>query len=483
MNKNIQDIYPLSPIQHGMLFHSLHAPEMQLYHVQMVYTFSGNLNVDAFKHAWQQVVNRHTILRTSFYWEELDKPLQVVHQQVQVPIEYQNWQKLTPLEQQERLKSFLESDRSNRFDFAQAPLMRVAIIQIQVQAYYLVWSNHLIILDGWSYPLVLKDVIEIYEAYCQGQDLSSAGGSCFKDYINWLQKQDLSQAREFWRRQLKGVKQPTPLTNLDSNNLSSIEERYEDLQVSLSETTTKNLELLAKQHRLTMSTFVQGTWAILLSHYSGDNNLVYGCTFSGRPVDLKNSESMVGEMVNTLPVHLQVNLNEDLLSWLQQLQTQLVEIREYEYSPLVEVQKCSEVPGNKPLFESFVVFENQKTGKFLQEWGSLNISECTNFYKTNYPLNIVGYPGSELTIGINYDFRRFAVSAIANILEHFKILLKGMAINPQTTIGELLLLIEPKYHPKLLVLEREMLLNFNALASEPKNQQLERQVEALNSKV
>jgi hypothetical protein len=472
MNKNIEDIYPLSPIQHGMLFHSLQLPEMPLYHTQSVYTFNGKLNLTAFKDAWQQVANRHTILRTSFYWEELDKPLQVVHRQVEVPVEYQDWQQFDRLEQQERLKSFLESDRLNHFDFAQAPLMRVAIIQIQEQAYYLIWSSHLIILDGWSYPLVLQDLIEIYEAYCRGQDISSAGGSCFKNYINWLQKQDLSQAEKFWRQQLKGVKQPTPLTNLDSNNLFDIEEHYEDLQIILSETTTRDLELLAKQHRLTMNTLVQGTWAILLSHYSGNNDLVYGCTFSGRPVDLKDSESMVGEMVNTLPVRLQVNLNEYLLPWLQQLQIKLVEIREYEYSPLVEVQKCSEVPGNKPLFESFVVFENQKTGKFLQEWGSLNISEHINFYKTNYPLTIVGYPGAELTIGINYDFHRFTPEAIANILEHFKILLEGIAINPQTTLGELLLLTKQKLHPKLVVLEREMSLSFKVLASERDNNKI-----------
>jgi hypothetical protein len=473
MNKNIQDIYPLSPIQHGMLFHSLHAPEMALYHTQSVYTFGGNLNLAAFKYAWQQVTNRHTILRTSFYWEELDKPLQVVHRQVQVPVEYHDWQQVVPFEQEERLKSFLERDRLKGFDFSQAPLMRIAIIQIQEDTYYFVWSTNLIILDGWSTPLVLKDVIEIYEAYCQGRDISSVGGSCFKNYIDWLQKQDLSQAKDFWRRQLNEVKEPTPLINLDSNNLSKLEERYEDLQINLSATITKNLEMLAKQYRLTMSTLVQGVWAILLSHYSGRNDIVYGCTSSGRPIDLKDSESMVGEMVNTLPVHLQVTLNQDLLPWLQRLQTQLIEIREYEYSPLVDVQKCSEVPGNLPLFESFVVFENQKTGKFIDKWGSLNILKSTEYYKTNYPLTIVGYPGTELTIGINYDFRRFDAATIANILEHLKLLLETIAANPQTTLNELLLLVEQKPHPKLLSLAAEMSLDFDYLATKLENKELE----------
>ncbi|QLE40502.1 non-ribosomal peptide synthetase [Nostoc sp. C052] len=461
MRENIQDIYPLSPIQHGMLFHCLHAPEMELYHAQSVYTFSGNLNIDAFKYAWQQVATRHTILRTSFYWEELDKPLQVVHQQVEVPVDYQDWQELDPLEQQEHLKSFLESDRLRRFDFSQAPLMRLTIIQIQEHTYYLVWSSNLLILDGWSYLLVLNDVIEIYEAYCQGQDAPLRNGSCFKDYIKWLKQQDLSKAEEFWRQQLNGVKEPTPLTNLYPNNLSNLEERYEDIQISLSEGITRNLDSLARQHHLTMNTIVQGVWAILLSHYSGKNNVIYGCTTSGRPVDLEGSESMVGEMVNTLPVHVKIDLDEYLLSWLQQLQTQLIELREYEYYPLVDIQKCSKVLGNMPLFESFVVFENQKTGNFLQEWGSLNISEQTSYYKTNYPLNIVGYPGSELTIGINYDFRRFDAATIMNILEHLKILLEGIVTNPQVRLKELLLLTEQTPHIKILMLDKKMSLNLD----------------------
>ncbi|MEH2290130.1 condensation domain-containing protein [Nostoc sp.] len=461
MKEDIQDIYPLSPIQHGILFHGLHAPEMGLYHIQLVHTFSGNLNFAAFEYAWQQVATRHTILRTSFYWEELDKPLQVVHQQVKVPVEYQDWRGVKPLEQQERFKSFLECDRLRHFDFSQAPLMRVAIIQIQEDTYYLVWSNNLIILDGWSYPLVLKDVIEIYEAYCRGQDTPLLIGSCFKNYIKWLKQQDSAKAEKFWRQQLSGVKEPTSLINLCSNNLSNIEKRYEDIKITLSEVTTRNLDSLAKQHRLTMSTLVQGAWAILLSHYSSKNDVVYGCTTSGRPVDLEGSESMVGEMVNTLPVHVKIDMDEYLLPWLQQLQTQLIDIREYEYYPLVNIQKCSQVLGNVPLFESFVVFENQKTGKFLEEWGSLNISEKTDYYKTNYPLNIVGYPGSELTIGINYDFQLFDPATIINILEHIKILLEAIVMNPKMRLRELLRLTEQKPHTKLLMLEKEMSLDFN----------------------
>lgn len=461
MREDIQDIYPLSPIQHGILFHALHAPELGLYHMQDIYTFKGNLNRSAFERAWQQLSALHTVLRTSFYWEELEKPLQVVHDQVEVPIEYQDWRGIAPAVQQAQLNSFLKSDRLRGFDFSQAPLIRLALFQVEDNVYYLVCVWHLIILDGWSIPFLLKDVIQIYEAYSQNQDAPLISGSCFGDYINWLQQQDLSQAAEFWRQQLKGVKEPTSLANLYSQNLSNLEERYEDIQISLSAATTKNLETLARQYHLTINTLVQGAWAILLYHYSGKNNVIYGCTFSGRPVDLPGADLMVGEMVNTLPVHLTVNMDDELLPWLQELQTQLVEIREYEYYPLVDVQKCSQVRGNLPLFASFVVFENQKTGRFLEEWGSLNISEHNSFYKTNYPLTIVGYPGSELTIGINYDFQLFAAATIVNILEHLKILLENMADNLNLTIQELLSLTEQTLHPELVILKDQMSLTFD----------------------
>ena len=461
MREDIQDIYPLSPIQHGVLFHCLHAPEIGLYHMQDVYTFHGNLNIPAFRYAWQQLSYLHTVLRTSFYWEEIDKPLQVVHDKVEVPIEYQDWRGITSLEQQEHLESFLKADRLQSFDFSQAPLIRVALLQIEDNTYYLIWVWHLINLDGWSLPLLLNDVIELYEAYSQGQDAPLISGSCFGNYIDWLQQQDLSKAEKFWRQQLSGVKEPTSINNLYSKNLSNLEERYEDIQISFSEATTKNLDLFARQHHLTMSTLVQGAWAILLARYSGKNNVIYGCTFSGRPVDLEGSQSMVGEMVNTLPVRVTVDLDEYLLPWLKQLQNQLVDIREYEYYPLVDVQKCSEVRGNIPLFESFVVYENQKTGKFVEEWGNLSISQRTEYYKTNYPLTIVGYPGSKLTIGINYDFHRFNAATIINMLEHLKALLEGMMTNCEVNLQELSLAANQKPHTELLMLKKEMSLDLD----------------------
>jgi hypothetical protein len=466
--ENIQDIYEVSPVQQGLLFHSLYASELALYLTQLGFIMRGALDVVAFERAWQQVVARHTVLRTSFYWEEIDKPLQVVYRNVKVPLEQQDWRGIEPVEQHERLNSFLKCDRNRGFDLSQVPLIRLTLIQLDNHSYQFLLSAHMIILDGWSLPLIIQEAIELYATFCQGQDTPLVPGSTFRDYIAWLRKQDSSKAEEFWRQMLKGVKAPTPISNLNVDNLSSPEEKFDESQIKLSKASTTKLQSLARQHHLTINVLLQGVWALLLSRYSCKNEVVYGCTVSGRPVDLEGSESMVGWLVNTLPVRVKVDAEQYLMPWFKQLQEQLVEIRQYEYSALVDIQRWSEVPQGMPLFESIFVFENQPMDTLLQESQnrnlSINFTDVINLYKTNYPLTVVGYPGLELLIGISYDYRRFDTATITSILRHFKILLEGIVTHPEVQLKELSLLTEPERQITFM-LEKQVSFNFDLLPS------------------
>jgi hypothetical protein len=460
--ENIEDIYELSAIQQGILFHCIYAPDSGFYFVQKRFTLRGNLNFVAFDRAWQEVVAKHTSLRTGFYWEDINKPLQVVYKQVKVPLEQQDWRGIEPGVQQKRLESFLESDRKQGFDLSQDCLMRLTLIHLTDHSYELVWSANFIIMDGWSVMLVLNDVFQLYEVFCQGEDVSSTLGSSFGDYIAWLQQQDLSKAEMFWRQALQGLKAPTPLTNLYVDNLSSQQERYDYQRNSLSQATTAALQAFARQHQLTLNTIIQGAWAFLLSRYSGENKVVYGCTVAGRPVDLVGADSMVGTLINTLPVWIDVDDEQSLLVWLRQLQKQLVEMRQYEYSPLVEIQGWSEMPRGVPLFDSIVVFEKVPLLSVLKSrQGELEIEMTHIWYKTNYPLNVVVYPMSELTIEIAYDCCRFEESAIATILTHFEILLQGMLTNPNLQLKDLQLLTASQQRITSM-LENEVTFDFAA---------------------
>ncbi|MDZ8084259.1 MAG: condensation domain-containing protein [Nostoc sp. DedQUE12b] len=455
--ENIEDIYELTPLQKGVLFHCLYENESQLYFFQQVYTVP-HLNIDVFEKAWQILVARHTILRTGFYWEEIENPLQVVYKQVKLPLNQYDWRHLERVEQENRLKSFIDSDRKLYFDLSQPCLMRLTLIRFTDDYYQFIWSNHFIIVDGWSDSLILQEFVQIYEALSKNKEIPLAPTRPFRDYVDWLQQQDISRTETFWRQALQGVKTPTPLTYIEKISQSPTqEERYDEERMKLSSTSTQAIESFAIQHRLTLATILNGIWAILLGRYSRRNNILYGCTVTGRPVNLDGVESIAGVFVNTLPIYVKIDIEQPLLSWLQHLQIQLVETRDHEYTPLIEIHGWSEIPRNLTLFESFVVLENFPVTQFVKNWGTnLEIKEDKVYYRSNYPLNLVVYPDEELLIAFSYDARRFEIDTIAGILKDIEMLLQQLIINPNLQIKNLPF-STPKQQLITSILEKEAL--------------------------
>ncbi|MDZ8135368.1 MAG: amino acid adenylation domain-containing protein [Nostoc sp. DedQUE04] len=452
-NKNIEDFYPLSPMQQGILFHSLAAPKSGIYFEQFSWTLHGKLNVTAFHRAWQHIVERYSILRTCFVWEGLKEPVQIVHRQVALPWQEYNWQHLSPEEQQQKLELFLQSDRSSGFELKQPPLMRLTLVQLSDISYNFTWSHHHLLLDGWSVALVFKEVLACYKAFSNGQELYLESIRPYRDYIVWLQQQNLSEAETFWRQILKGFTTPTQLSvNQQARKLLTQTDGYDEREVKLSIVTTAALQSVAKQHQLTLNTLVQGAWALLLSCYSGQKDVVFGAVTSGRPHTLAKAESMVGLFINTLPIRVQVSSQEFLLPWLHNIKDKLVEARQYEYCPLVKVQEWSEVPKGVSLFESIVVFENYAVDPSLRQRDiNLQIEEFHSFEKTNYPITLSVNLGEELLLNITCDDSdRFDTDTIARMLGHLQTLLEGMSTNPQQRLGELSLLTEDERHQLLV---------------------------------
>jgi amino acid adenylation domain-containing protein/non-ribosomal peptide synthase protein (TIGR01720 family) len=437
--QQVEDIYPLSPVQQGILFHTLYAPESGVYFDQWSCTLQGNLNVLEFERAWQQVVNWHPVLRTAFYWENLDRPLQVVHRQVELPIEQHDWRELSSVKQQAQLEALIQAERKRGFELSQAPLMRLTLIQVAEEAYYFVWSSHHLLLDGWCTPLILKEVLEVYEACLQGQNIYPEPSRPYCDYIAWLQQQDLSQAEGFWRQMLKGFTKPTPLrVDPTLGSLSGHENDHHEQQIKLSADATNALQALVRQHQLTLNTLMLGVWALLLSYYSGVTDVVFGNTVSGRPPSLTGSESMVGLFINTLPVRVQVPPQASLLSWLKELQNQQVEARQYEYSPLVKIHEWSDVPRELPLFESIVVFQNFPLDPALRQGsGNLKICNVRAVTRNNYPLTVRATPVPQLLLEIIYDCCRFDSAAIARMLGDLEALVCTVSQQPDIKLSHL----------------------------------------------
>jgi Condensation domain len=424
-SKNVEDTYPLSPMQEGMLFHSLYAPESGVYITQVTCTL-GNLNVFALEHAWQEVIDRHPILRTAFVWQNLKKPLQVVGRRVGAPWERQDWRGLSETEQEERFRAYLKADRGRGFKLSSAPLMRLALFQLDKDAYKFVWSHHHILLDGWSVHLLINEVASFYACFCQGRNIRLNPSRPYRDYIAWLQRQDQAAADRFWRESFKGFTAPTPLS-VDREIGADLEERYGDERIGLSAPTTAALQNLARNQKLTLNTVAQGVWAILLSRYSGEEDVVFGNVVSGRPADLTGVESMIGLFINTLPVRVDVSPEASLLPWLKKLQEQQVEVRRYEYSPLVQVQEATDVPRGLPMFESLFTFENYPVDHTVTEREvNLEARDYRVIERNSYPLAFVVGQGSELMLRIIYDRRRFDAATITRMLGHLQTLVEGV---------------------------------------------------------
>ncbi|WP_394841909.1 non-ribosomal peptide synthase/polyketide synthase [Pendulispora brunnea] len=448
--RGIEDVYRLSPMQQGMIFHTLREPASGVYFEQLRCTLEGTLDTAAFERAWQRTVERNPVLRTSFHWENLEEPVQIVHAHAALPFVHEDLRLLSDSERRTWLREYLERDRMRGFELTQAPLMRVLLARTGDNSYELVVSSHHALLDGWSLPLLFGDVFESY------QGSPRAPGRPYRDYIAWLERQDPREARAFWAERLRGFSEPTSL-RLGSSPTEVAGAPYE-VEVRLPEETARALHTVARQRRVTLNTLVQGAWAILLSRYSGSTDVVFGATVAGRPADLDGVESMVGLFINTLPVRVRVEADRALLPWLEELQTLQAEMRQYEHTPLIEVQAASEVRG-QALFDTLVVFENYPIDAATGTDSALRVREVEGLERTNYGVTAVVAPGpNELGLKLSYDGQRFERRAIERVLQHWSTLLEGMAATPDVRIGEL---------PTMRVAERRQVLEtWNATTTE-----------------
>ena len=438
--KNIEAIYPLVPMQQALLWHSLQPGQSNLGFLQMRSTLEGNLDIPLLQQAWERVVSRHATLRTSVHWQELKAPLQVVYKKVSLPWEYQDWRRATTTELPAQLADFLQSDRQKGLNFSQAPVMRLTLIRTAEETYQLIWSCHHLLLDGWSGAIAFKEMLELYEALSQGQELSLKPACTYRDYVKWWQKQDLTAAAEFWREYLKGFTKPTPLPRerLQDRNAGK-QENTDEQEIELTEATTTALESLLREKRLTLNALIQGAWALILSSYSGEEDILFGATVSGRSLPLPGVETIVGLLINTLPIRARVAPSQSLLSWLKTLQEQQVVLSKYEHISLKQIQSWSELPRHLSLFRSLLVVENYSGfSSSPSQNRQLQIRDVHSGITSAYPLTVIVTPSSALKITISCDRQYFDAASIPELLSQFRDLLEKFAENPGRLLGELL---------------------------------------------
>src|SRR4051794_2181642 len=444
MSRNIENIYPLSALQRGMLFHCLYEPKLALYYQSFSSRITVALDVDRFQLAWRRTVERHSALRTAFVWKNRDEPLQIAFRNVPLPWRVEDWRGVASEEQKTRLAALLDQDQAEGFDLSRPPLMRFMLIRLRDEEYHFVWSSHHLLFDGWSVPLIFQDVADFYASLSSGREVVKAPARPYGDYIAWLGTRDLAEAEQFWRARLKGFHRLTKLpvsASESGSETGNVADAFGEQELSLSKEATAGVLELARRHHLTISTILQGAWALLLSRHAGERDVVYGWTVFGRPADLESSESMVGMFINTLPMRVDVDPEERALPWLRKLQLAELETRDYDYAPLVDIQSWSEVARGQKLFDSLMALTSS-VGEKAERVEGLGMGEITTVQRASSPLVLRSKPAEELAIAIDYDRRLFDDATIARTIEQMKSIVAEMVHDPEQQLGEISLIGE-----------------------------------------
>ena len=310
--KNIEAIYPLTSMQQTLLLHAIQNPKQDLGFLQIQFDIHGTLDVLELKQAWQNLLNRHQALRTAIYWENLEQPLQIVQRKVQPVWEFLDWRQLSikVQEPQElKTKNLKLIAQQHRLALNKAPLAHVSLIHQADDHYHFICHCHHILLDGWSGNLIVTELFGLYEIQLENSTDSQprliklSSPFKFQDYVNWVQQRDSDLAKTFWEHQLKGlsVKPVWPSRN------STEKAGYDEQSQIITKSTTQQIQLLCSTNKITMNTFFQGIWALLLSTYANDNEALFGVTVSGRAAQLKGIENAIGMFSNVLPLHVNIN--------------------------------------------------------------------------------------------------------------------------------------------------------------------------------
>ncbi|MEO6221367.1 MAG: condensation domain-containing protein, partial [Ginsengibacter sp.] len=351
----MEGLYRLSGLQQGMFFHSLYdkgGAYMEQFCCDLI-----DLNISIFSKSWKHIMQNHSILRSAFYYDAFSIPVQCVYSKVKLPVEVLDYREMDTDEQAEAITLYKEEDRQKGFDFKAAPLMRVALIRLSEDRYTMVWCFHHVLFDGWSLAVLMEEFLTTYELLITGIEVKGVEEDRYEDYIRYIERGHKEKEELYWRNYMQGVEHSTLLPFIASTT-----ERnkglgaYKSTSIYIDPVLTVQVQNYAQKHRFTINTLMQGIWSCLLHRYTGSSYIVYGVIVSGRPDDLPGVENRVGLYINTLPLHSNIQEEKSVVEWLQNLQAEQVNSRNYQYTPLQTIQSWTGVKGD--LFDSILVFEN-----------------------------------------------------------------------------------------------------------------------------
>ncbi|GAB3255660.1 hypothetical protein GCM10027456_32340 [Kineosporia babensis] len=426
----IEDVWPLAPLQDGLLFHALYDEQSaDVYTSQVELRLDGPLNPAALKQAWEMLLRRHPSLRAGFAHQETDQPVQVVLGHPVLP-----WRETTlPEATQEQIDQLAATEQAEKFDLSRPPLLRLLLIAAGPQRHHLIFTHHHILLDGWSIGLLARELFELYA----GRALPAPAP--YRDHLARLAERDRQAAREAWQEELSTLDEPTLL----APGAPPAKEAG-TVVTAVPADITDQLKDLARSTGLTMNTLMQGALAVVLARMTGRDDVTFGATVSGRPEDVPGSESMIGLFINTVPVRVQLDEPADALDILTRLQHRQSELSAHHHLGPGEITRLS---GHPELFDTLLVFENYPIEALPSTAEGPTLGHAVIRDATHYPLAVAVIPtAGSYEFRLRHNPRALTEARVTSLGERLVHTLKELAADPRRPFTAIDALPAPEKH-------------------------------------
>jgi len=429
--ENLKDIYPLTPLQEGMLFHALFGDDQSTYVEQFSYRITGLFSPDLFLQSWQDLVDRHDILRTAFEYEKTKQPCQIVLKQVRADTSFIDLSNLCETDQQATLERLRKEHREKPFSPRAGQLARLCVIKLATQRHEIIRTHHHILLDGWSSAILLQELMEIYSARVRDEKPQLPAPVSNKPYFNWIIQRNRQKSLDFWSDYLNGAR-ATHLPFLRKTNDYTPAKHY----LKLDENTTQALQALTQKQHVTPAILCRAIWAIMLARYQGENDVLFASIVTVRPPDIAQIEQMIGLFINTIAVR--VKLADDLrfCDLLTRLQDEALAADPHHYLALNDILNDTQKPDHLFAFENFHVDDDFENNMEKDAYG-LTVDRLIRHEHTHYDFTLAFNPGDCLCAEFSYNANRFSPAQIQRMAGHFQHVLRQILTTPETTIGEI----------------------------------------------
>lgn len=432
---DVVDIYPMSPIQRGLLFHTLFEQGEGVYVTQLHWRLTGSLQVDAFVRSWQTILDRHEAMRASFLWNRDGSDLQIIRKNVAFPHEFFDRRNLSLEEQEKSFQELLVEDRRRGHNMAMGPMVRLYVIREEDNIHRIFISMHHIVMDGWCLGIVLQELFALYGAYAENRKVELPGVVSYKKYIEFLYAQDQDAAARYWKKALEGMDTPARL-QLPSDPENRGE--FKIIQRWLSVESSQAVGKFARSHNLTVNTIIQGALAVLIGRYAGEEDIAYGMVTSGRSAGM---ERIVGIMINTLPLRFDLSSDFNITEYLQDVQRRALEAREYENASLADIRSWTGMGGNESIFDIILAFENYPLDKAaMSELKGIIISDFEGTDRPNYGLTITVVEQEAISLQGNYHTSYISEMYAERFFQQFESIIEFILHHPAEKVGNISLL-------------------------------------------